>query len=265
MFREAPGNEAAADARIARRHELALQPFAIAIAAAHQAKAAGPAHRRGKLAVRDHIHRREQHRMFDAEQRGDAGGDRHDKRSRGARRWHGLVAAAITRTKSGRAERPHGGRGRERSSAAIQRAHGPLVPVLMAGRRARADVGKAPGRNVAALIRHHSAAVRERPEVQIDQPEREAGRSRGHARDRECRVLVRAVPNARPGKIERHRGRAGRDNARRTSRKNHCDEMTSHGAPFPEHRVPIHSSRFLSQRPARVDRPRCLAALRTHT
>ena len=73
LFRQAPGDEAAPDPRVAGRREFSLEPVAVAVTAADDPKSARRAHRGGELAVRHHVHRREQHRMLDAEQRRDAG------------------------------------------------------------------------------------------------------------------------------------------------------------------------------------------------
>ena len=65
--RHAPCNKADADARFARGIELLLEPGFVAIAAAENAEAAGRAHRRGELSIRDKVHRGEQHRMANVE------------------------------------------------------------------------------------------------------------------------------------------------------------------------------------------------------
>ncbi len=74
---KAPGDEAAADARIAGGSEFPCDPFGVAIAATKDAEPAGLGDRGREHAVRHDIHRREQHRMLDAEQRRDAGRDGH--------------------------------------------------------------------------------------------------------------------------------------------------------------------------------------------
>ena len=77
FLRKAPGDEPAADPRVAGSREFPLEPVRVAVAAADQPKAAGLAHGCGEPAVRDEVHRREQDRVFDPEQVGDTGPQSH--------------------------------------------------------------------------------------------------------------------------------------------------------------------------------------------
>ena len=56
---------------------LLLEPASFAVAAAENAKTAGAAHRRRQPRAGNHIHRRQQHRMADAQQAGQRRLDRH--------------------------------------------------------------------------------------------------------------------------------------------------------------------------------------------
>ena len=67
LLRQAPGNEANTDARIAGAVELASHPLRIAVAGADQAEAAGARHRGGEAAAGDESHRRQHQRSCDAE------------------------------------------------------------------------------------------------------------------------------------------------------------------------------------------------------
>jgi hypothetical protein len=62
---------------VARRRQLAFEPFRLGIAAADQAEPAGGADRGGQRAARDKPHRRQQHRVADAELIGEPGAQRH--------------------------------------------------------------------------------------------------------------------------------------------------------------------------------------------
>ena len=69
---QAPGDEADAVANLRGGEpvELARQPELVAVAAAEDAEAAGPADGRGQRGVGDEVHRCEQHRMVDGEAAG---------------------------------------------------------------------------------------------------------------------------------------------------------------------------------------------------
>jgi hypothetical protein len=76
----APGNEADADASVARGVELAAQPRLVAIAAADHAETAGPADGGSETSVGHEIHRRRDDRVPHPEQVRQSGGDRHRQR-----------------------------------------------------------------------------------------------------------------------------------------------------------------------------------------
>ena len=63
--RHAPSNKAHADPCIARSIHFARQPSLVTITTADNAKATGPAYRRGKPSVGNDIHWREQDRVLD--------------------------------------------------------------------------------------------------------------------------------------------------------------------------------------------------------
>src|SRR6478752_8681682 len=68
IFGDAPGDEAAANSRIARASPFSLYPVSITVAAAKKAHAPRLADGSGQSAAGDQVHRREQNRMFDVEQ-----------------------------------------------------------------------------------------------------------------------------------------------------------------------------------------------------
>ena len=79
LLRQTPGDEADAERRrlLLEFFRLLLEPASFAIAAAENSKTAGAAHRCRQPRAGNHIHRRQQHRMPDAQQASQWGLDRH--------------------------------------------------------------------------------------------------------------------------------------------------------------------------------------------
>src|SRR5205823_2146942 len=71
LLREAPGDEADADALAFGALEFAPHPLGVAITAADEAEAARARNRRSERAAGDETHGREHHRFLDAQHAGD--------------------------------------------------------------------------------------------------------------------------------------------------------------------------------------------------